>query len=127
MIFHWRLSDSKSRQVSRTILSILAILNNVVLWMVSTRSPPSKSSWPFNNTFSYRAKSTNHNWYNFHLHIPYFFPFYSKIKVLISLFTFSLIPWSAGTAKMTILHIFIFFLIIIRSGLLVKIGLSVCM
>ena len=49
MVFHWRLSDTKSPQVSRTLLSILAVLNNVVVWMVSTRPPTSKSSSPFSN------------------------------------------------------------------------------
>ena len=49
MVFHWILSDSMSSQVSRTLLSILAILNNVVVWMVSTRPLISKSSSPFNN------------------------------------------------------------------------------
>ena len=49
MIFHWSLSDSKSPQVSRTLLSILAVLNNAVVWMVSSRPPTSKSSSPFNN------------------------------------------------------------------------------
>ena len=49
MVFHWRLSDSKSPQVSRTLLSILAVFNNAVVWMVSTWPPTSKSSRPFNN------------------------------------------------------------------------------
>ena len=49
MVFHWSLSDSKSPQVSMTLLSILAVLNNVVLWMVSTRLPTSKTPSPFNN------------------------------------------------------------------------------
>ena len=49
MAFHWRLSDSKSPLVSRTLLSILAVLNNAVVWMVSTRPPTSKSSRIFNN------------------------------------------------------------------------------
>ena len=49
MIFHWSLSDSKSPQVSRTLLSILAVLNKVVVWMVSTRPPISKSSGQFSN------------------------------------------------------------------------------
>ena len=49
MVFHWRLSDSKSPQVSRTLLSILTVFNNAVVWMVSTRPPTSKSSRPFNN------------------------------------------------------------------------------
>ena len=50
MVFHWSLSDSKSPQVSRTLLSILAVLNNAVVWMVFTRPPISKSSSPFSNT-----------------------------------------------------------------------------
>ena len=36
-------------QVSRTLHSILAVLNNAVVWMVSTRPPTSKSSSPFSN------------------------------------------------------------------------------
>ena len=39
MVFHWSLSDNKSPQVSRTLLSILADLKNAVVWMVPT-SPP---------------------------------------------------------------------------------------
>ena len=49
MVFHWSLSDSKSAQVSRIRLSILAILSNAVVWIVSTRPLTSKSSRPFNN------------------------------------------------------------------------------
>ena len=49
MVFHGRLSDCKSPQVSRTLLSILAVFNNVVVWMVSTQPPTSKYSRPFNN------------------------------------------------------------------------------
>ena len=132
MVFHWSLSDSKSLQVSKTLLSILADLNNVVVWMVSTRpdyyycyyllirvfhisvswwsftgdwltasflkSPGLFSVfWPFSIillfgwsplgrqlpnppgpliTFSYRAKSTNHNWYNCHVHYYYYYYYY---------------------------------------------------
>ena len=39
LVFHWNLSDSKSPQVSRTLLSILAVLNSAVVWIVSTRPP----------------------------------------------------------------------------------------
>ena len=49
MIFHWSMSDSKAPQLSRTRLRILVVLNNVVIWIVSTRPPISKSSRPFNN------------------------------------------------------------------------------
>ena len=49
MVSHWSLSDSKSPQVSGTLLSILAVLNNAVIWMVSPSPLTSKSSRPFNN------------------------------------------------------------------------------
>ena len=49
MVFHRSLSDSKSPQASRILFSILAVLNNAVVWMVSTRPPTSKSSSPFNS------------------------------------------------------------------------------
>ena len=43
MVSHWSLSDSKFPQVSRTLLSILADLDNAVIWMVSNRPLISKS------------------------------------------------------------------------------------
>ena len=46
MVFHWSLSDSKSPQVSRMLLSILADLNNAVVCMVLILSPISSSSSP---------------------------------------------------------------------------------
>ena len=49
MVFHWSLSDSKFPQVTRTLLSILADLNNAVVWIVSTRPVTSKSSGPCTN------------------------------------------------------------------------------
>ena len=58
MLFHWSLSDSKSPQVSRTLLSILALLNNAVVWMVSTHPPTSKSSNPFNSPLVSKAPIT---------------------------------------------------------------------
>ena len=35
MVFPWSLSDGKSPQVSLSLLSILADLNNAVVWMIS--------------------------------------------------------------------------------------------
>ena len=49
MAFHWSLSDSKSPQVSKTLLSILADPNDAIVWMVSTRPLFSNSSSPFTN------------------------------------------------------------------------------
>ena len=50
MVFHWSLSVGNFPQVSRTLLNILAVLNNVVVWMVYTRPPTSKSSSPLHST-----------------------------------------------------------------------------
>ena len=72
MVFHWSLSDCNFPQVSRTLLSNLADLNNnnsQLVWMVSPRPPTSKSSYFFNNPLV-TTKSPNHNWYYCHLHVP---------------------------------------------------------
>ena len=49
MVSHWSLSDSKSPQVSRTLLGILANLNNAVVCTDSARCLIIKSSSPFTN------------------------------------------------------------------------------
>ena len=128
MVFHWSLSDSKSPQVSRTRLSILAVLSNAVVWIISTRPLTSKSSRPFNNplvtvpnapikigtivTFMF------HSFFN-SLARSRYLSFYSL--------SFRFILWSAGTAKSTILQILFLLLIFMRSGLLAGIRWSVCM
>ena len=88
MVFHWSLSDSKSPQVSKTLLSILAVLNNAVVWMVSTRPPTSKPSSPFNNPSVTvpKAPITISIIVTFMFHS--FLQFPRKVEVLILLFTF---------------------------------------
>ena len=49
MLFHWSLSDSKSRYVLMTLLSILTDINNAVVCRISTRALISNSSGPFIN------------------------------------------------------------------------------
>ena len=49
MVFYWSLSESKSPHVSRTLLNILAVLNDAVVRMVSTHPLTSKSFSPFSN------------------------------------------------------------------------------
>ena len=123
MVFYWSLSDSKSLQVSRTLFSILAVLKNAVVWVVSTRLPISKSSRPFNNPLVTLPKAP------IAIGIIVTFMFHSFFNSLarsryLSFFShsFSFILWSAGTAKSTILQILYFsLLIIIRSGLLAEI------
>ena len=125
MVFQWSLIDSKSPQVSKTRLSILTVLNNAVLWIVSTRPPTSKSSSPFNNplvtvlrtpiTIGTIVTLIFHGFFNSLTRSSYL-SFFSH--------SCSFILWSAGTAKSTILQVlfffFLFLLVIIRSGLLAE-------
>ena len=113
-VFHWRLSDSKSPQVSRTLLSILTVFNNAVVWMVSTRPPTSKSSSPFNNPLLTVPKAP------ITIGIVFTFMFHSFFNSLarsryLSLFSHSIsfILWSAGISKSTILQIFLFFFFVV--------------
>ena len=128
MVFHWILSDSKSAQVSRTRLSIRAVLSNAVVWIVSTRLPTSKSSRPFNNPLVTvrNAPITIGTIVTFMFHS--FFNSLARSRYL-SFFSFSFrfILWSAGTAKSTILQILFLLLIIMMSGLLAGIRWSVYM
>ena len=128
MVFHLSLSKSKSLQVFRILLSILAVLNNAVVGMVSTCLPTSKSSSPFNNPLVTIPKAPITTGIIVTFMFPRFFNSLARSRYL-SFFShsFSFILWSAGTAKLTILQILFFLLIIIRSGLLTEIRWSVCM
>ena len=128
MIFHWSLSDSKSPQVSWTLLRILAVLNSAVVWTVSTRPPTSNSSSLFSSpvvtvpnvpiTIGIIATCMFHSFF----HLP------SKVEVFIFLFTlfqfYSEVNWDSKVHKFASS---LFLLIIIRSGLLNEIWWSVCM
>ena len=129
MVFHMSLSDSKSSQVSRTLLRILADLNNVGDWTVSTSLLISKSSSPCINllvtvpkvpiTIGITTTFMFHSFFNSLARSKYL-SFFS--------FSFNFIPWSAGTTKSTILQVLFLFLFwtIIRSARLAEIDLSVC-
>ena len=129
MVFHWSLSDIKSPQVSRTLLGILAVLNNVVVWMVSTRPPTSKSSGPFSNPLVTVPKAP------ITIGIIVTFIFHSSFTVLRQSpsiwLTFSVLLFftlrSAVTTKSTRWRALFFFLLInTRSGLLAEIRWSIC-
>ena len=79
---------SKSPQVFRTLLSILAVLSNAVVWMVSTRPPTSKSSSPFNNPLVTVPKPSIANGIIVTFMFYSFFQFPRKVQILILLFTF---------------------------------------
>ena len=127
MVFHWSLSDSMSPQVSRTLLSILADLNNAVVWTVSTRPVIFKSSIFWTNLLVTVPSPP------ITICIIVTFKFHSYFNSLarwsyLSLFShyFSFTLWSAWTAKSTILQVHSVLLIIMRSGRLAEVRWSVC-
>ena len=110
IVFHWSLSDSKSLQVSRTLLSILAVINNSVVWMVSTHLSTSKSSSPFSNplvtvpkapiTIGIIVTFMFHSFFN-SLARSWYLSFFSH--------SFGFILWSAKTTILQVLFSFFFF------------------
>ena len=110
MVLHWSLSESKSPPVTRTLLSILADLNNAVVWMISdcplifnSSSPLTK---PLGNVTSALIIIGITVTFMFHC----FFLVFGKFQVLVSL-SFRLIftQWPAGTDKSAIWLFFFFF------------------
>ena len=110
MVFHRSLSDSRSPQVSRTFLSILAVLSDADIWIVSIHPPTSKSSRPFNNPLVILPKApiTIDTIVTFMFHS--FFNSLARSRYL-SFFSHSFysILRSAGTAKSTIFLTIFFF------------------
>ena len=112
MVFHWSLRDSKSPQVSRTLLSILADLNNAVVWMVFTHPLISNSPSPGVNPLAIapRVPITICITVTFMFHI-FFSHFPGKVKELFFLFVFFQFHFArtARTAKSTIRQVHHFF------------------
>ena len=79
MDFHWSQSDSKSPQVSRTLLSMLAFLNNIIVWMVLICPLISNSSNLLSNLLRTLELRANYNWYHRHLYVPCVFLFSGKV------------------------------------------------
>ena len=107
MVFYWNWNDSKSPQVSRTLLSILANFNDSVVWMISYFQVHQSLYQSFGDC----TKITNQNWYNhhFHFHSLFFFSSLARTRYL-SFFSpsFDFTLWSAGTAKFTIRSVLFF-------------------
>ena len=121
MVFHWSLRDSKSPQVSRTLLSILADHNRAVVWIVFAH--PLISNFCSLLMKPLETVSNAPIGISFTLMFHSFFSSPARSKYL-SLFLFSLIftLWSAGTTKSSILLVLFYFLLIItRYGLLTEI------
>ena len=129
MVFPRSLNKRKSSPLSRTLLSILADINNALVWMVSTRPLISPFSSPCTNllvtvpsvpiTIGITVTSMFHS---FLFSSPKRFWYLSLFSL-----SFSFTLWLAGTAKSSIRQaLFFFFLLTIsKSGRLAEISWSV--
>ena len=108
MVFHWSLSDSKSPQVSRTLLSILADCSNAVFWMVSILLLIPRFSKLFSNLFGTVPSAPTTIGITFTL---IFHSFFNSLAMSLSIFSFSFsfTLWYAGTANSTSWHVVFFF------------------
>ena len=95
MFSHWNLSDSRSPQVARTLLCVLADLNNLLVWMATSRPHISKSSSPFDNSSETVPRVPITIWRNVTFMFHRYLSFIS--------FSFNFTLWPADTAKPTIL------------------------
>ena len=122
MVSHWSLSDSKSPHVSRTLLSILADLNNAIGWMVSTHPLIFKSSSPCINPLVTVLSTPIIVGVTITFMFHNFFCSLAKARYL-SVFSlsFNFNLWSARMAKSIIQQVFFFLLTITRSGCLAEI------
>ena len=101
------ISDNKSSQVSRTLLSILADLSNTVVWIISIRPLFSKSSSPCTNplvaiqraptTIGITVSFMNHSFFNFLARFRYLSFFSLSFKFTLG---------SVRTEKTTILQVY---------------------
>ena len=111
LFFHWSLSDSKSTQVFRALLSILTDLNNAVFWTVTTCLVISKSSSPCINPLVTVPRAL----ITFGIIVTFMFHSFFNSQVRsrhLSLFSHSFNSnlWPAGTANSIILQVLFSFL-----------------
>ena len=103
IVFPWSLNNNKY-QVSGTLLSILDVLSNVIVWIVSAHPLISKSSSPFIN-----PSVTVPIGINVTFMFQRFFNSLGKTRYLSFFsFSFNFTLLSAGTAKSTILQVLFF-------------------
>ena len=137
MVFHWSLSDIKSPHVSRTLPSILVVLDNAVVWMVPTRPPTFKSSTPFINPLVTEPKAwitfgiiATFMFHNVFFSIPWqgrgTYPSFYFLLVLFCGQPGEQRPQFCKSLFVCFLGFFFFFFII-RSRLLTEMRWSVCM
>ena len=96
-VFYWSLSDSKSPLVSRTLLGILASLDNVIVWIVTTRTLISKSFNPIINPLLIVLIASISVAISITFNLRSFFQFPSKVLILLFAFFqfYSVVRWKS--------------------------------
>ena len=125
MVFHWSLNNSKFPQAFRTVLGILADLNNAIIWIVSISPPFSNSSSFFCKPLGIVPRAPITISIPITLMLHNFLSSLAKSKYLpllsISLF-FTL--WSAGIAKSTVQQVLFLLLLLLSLVLAFWLGLG---
>ena len=126
LVLQWSFSDSNSPQLPRTLLTILALRNNVVVWMIPLVRQLSSPAIPLTPlvtvtnaliTIGMIVTCIFHSFFN-SLARSRYLSFFSH--------SFSFILWSAGIANWQFCKFSFLLLIIIMFGLLAEIRWSVC-
>ena len=124
MVPYWSLSDSKSSQVSRTLLSILVDLTNAIVWMASTCPRISKSSSPSINPLGIVPRAPTITGITVFFMFHSFFRLSSKVQVLtflIAFFQFYIVVCLGHKVHLSTSSFFFFFTIT-RSGRLTEVS-----
>ena len=114
MVFLWSLSDNKFPQVSRILLSILADLNNTIVWRFSAHHPIFNSSRPFTIPLGIVPSAPTKIGITVTFTLYRLFSSLVKFKCLSPLsFSLTFAVWSAKMAKYAIrqflFYLFLFF------------------
>ena len=116
MVFHWSMSDSKTPHLSRTLLNILANLNNTAVWMVLAcpliSNPSSLLSRPLGIFLMRQLKLVS---LSSSCSIAFLVLWQGPSTSLSFCFLWFLL-WFACTAKSTIQQVLFVLIIITRSG-----------
>ena len=123
MVFHWSLSDKSPKDSS-----ILADLNNPVVWMDSTRPIISKTSCAFSNPLATvpRVPITIGIAVTFIL-LSFFNPQARSSYISLFSLSFNFTLWSARITKSTIRQVLLLLVIFIRCGCLGEVKWSISM
>ena len=122
VVFHRRLSDSRSSRVSRT-MCLLADFNNAVVLMVFILPLISNTSSPFSKPLGACSKCSKYYWYHRHLYVSQFsLVLWQGSSIWLSFRLFHFKTWDPPVLEILLDDIFFFILLNSRFCFLVRIS-----